>query len=108
MTIRHIWKARVNWLLRPSHQAIRSSKGPLPQRTSDRTKTTSIRITQNTKESGMIFSAAKLNFLLIRQSGVPLDWAAVLLDIRIASFLSQHYSLSAVREETVENYFFFP
>ena len=74
MTIRPIWKARVNWLLRPFHQAINRSRGDLPQSSRDRTKTASIRMTQNTKESGMIFSAAKLNFLLIRQSRVP--WEA--------------------------------
>ena len=86
MTIRPIWKARVNWLLRPFHQAISSSRGVLPQNR-DRIKTTSIRMTQNTKDSGMIFSAAKLNFLLTRHRRVPCDLTSDLLDITFASSL---------------------
>ena len=87
MTIRPIWKARVNWLLRPSHQAISSSRGPLPQNR-EKTKTTSIRMTQNTKDSGMIFSAAKLNFLLMRHRRVPWDLVSDFdMDSRFLSFI---------------------
>ena len=72
-TMMPIWKARVNWLLSPPHQAWSSSTGPLPM-IRDRTNTTIIRMTQNTKESGMIFSAAKLNFLLMFHRGVPFSF----------------------------------
>jgi hypothetical protein len=72
ITIRPIWNASVNWLLSPFHHASRSSRGPLPI-SSERTNTTIIRITQNTKDSGMIFSAAKLNFLLHLHRSEPLS-----------------------------------